>query len=67
MDDVRMTLEAGQWVEETGTSVGDDLDALRTGELDRDSLTLLCMAGADDDRHQAIKDYVSAVVLHVGG
>jgi hypothetical protein len=53
-------------VQESGVVPQDDIDALRSGEHTAESLLAYCLDGADDDRVQGWKEYVSAVVDYVG-
>lgn len=48
-------------LEETGTNWRDDLDALRGGDHNAESLLEYCLDGADEDRHEAWRDYVTAL------
>lgn len=43
-------------------TVADDVAALRSGKHTSESLLAECLDGADDDREQGWRDYVSAVV-----
>jgi hypothetical protein len=46
----------------TGEDFERDVSKVRSGRLSREDLLLACLEGADDDRAQGWRDYVSAVV-----
>ena len=46
-------------IEETGTNIEDDVDALRDGSMSPAELLTHCLDGADEDRYQGWLDYVN--------
>lgn len=65
IDGVTMSRAAATNVEETGVDVAADLAALRSGEHTAESLLAHCLDGADEDRVEGWRDYVSALVAAV--
>lgn len=57
-DFTRAALDA---IEETGVDPTDDLDALRCGRMTAADLLARCLDGADADRAEGWRDYVSAL------
>ena len=53
-------------VEETGTVPALDVNAIREGRQSAESLLVACLDGADEDREEGWRDYVSAVALAAG-
>jgi len=66
IDGVKMTEAAAANVEEAGVDVAHDLASLRAGRSTRMTLLQACVDGADDDRVEGWRDYVSAVALAAG-
>lgn len=60
---VQMSKAAAENVVETGADVQADVAAMRTGAHTRASLLAYCLDGAEDDRADGWREYVSAVVL----
>lgn len=56
-----MTKGAVANVEDTGVDVRADLGALVSGETDAAALLASCLRGADADREQGWRDYVSTL------
>jgi len=56
-----MSYAAAEFVRECGVDVASDLQQLRAGSCDRDTLLSSCLDGAEDDRIAGIRAYVSAV------
>lgn len=56
-----MTEAALANIEETGSDVRADLGALVSGETDAAALLASCLRGADADREQGWRDYVSTL------
>lgn len=59
---IKFTAAALENINETGADVAGDLAALRSGEHTAESLLAFCLDGADDDRAEGWRDYVSALV-----
>jgi hypothetical protein len=53
-------------IDETGIDPDDDLAAVERGDYDRASLLAYCLDGADPDRAEGWRDYVSAIFLAAG-
>ena len=67
MTEPRFTRAAHEAIAETGGDYGTDLHSLRTGALTAETLLAACLNGADPDRVQGWKEYVSALVAFVEG
>lgn len=59
---VRFSDAAMACIEESGVDVTDDIRSVERGEETRESLLTRCLNGADADREQGWREYVSAVV-----
>jgi len=57
-----MTKAAQEFINETGSDPRKDFGAFARGEHTEESLLVLCLNRADDDRVQGCRDYVRAVV-----
>ena len=62
---VTLSLAAARCAEESGVNVEEDLDSLRSGLLTSAALLDACLDGADDDRVEGWRDYVSALSAHL--
>jgi hypothetical protein len=58
---IKLSIAAQANVEETGCDVAADIEAIRSGEHTRESLLAHCLDGAEQDREQGWREYVSAV------
>lgn len=58
---IKFSKAAQENIDETSTDVAADLAALRSGQHTRESLLAHCLDGADDDRAEGWRDYVSAL------
>ncbi|MCA9536391.1 MAG: hypothetical protein KC593_22065 [Myxococcales bacterium] len=66
---INLTAAALANLEELGLDDDDiraDVDALRTGKRTRDAFLAECLDGADEDREEGWRDYVSAVASAAG-
>ena len=69
LDNINLTAAALANLEELGLDDDDiraDVDALRTGKRTRDAFLAECLDGADEDREEGWRDYVSAVASAAG-
>lgn len=62
---VTLSLAAARCAEESGCDVEEDLDDLRSNLLTEAALLDVCLDGADRDREQGWRDYVSALSAHL--
>ncbi len=62
---VEFTRLAAENIEEVGQDVLEDLQALRSGKLTKETLLGLCLEGVDEDRVEGWRDYVAALILAV--
>lgn len=61
LDGVRMTPSAARCAEAAGVYVAEDLYSLRAETVTPEDLLDFCLEGADDEDHQAWRDYVAAL------
>jgi hypothetical protein len=61
----RFTPAAHEAIAETGGDYHTDLHSLRTGKLTAETLLAHCLNGADPDRVDGWKEYVSALVTFI--
>lgn len=66
IDGVELTLAAAQFAEECGCDVAGDVARQRAGRSTRETLLTGCLDGADEDRVEGIREYVSAVCAAAG-
>lgn len=66
IDRIELTKAAAQFVEECGVDVVADLRQLHAGRSTRETLLTGCLEGADEDREDGIREYVSAVCEAAG-
>lgn len=65
MTQLKFSADVQRNLEETGVDYWSDLEALRSGEHTAESLLAYCLDGADEDRVEAWREYVSALVGEV--
>lgn len=63
---IKFTTEARENIAETSADVAEDLRALRSGETTPSALLAHCLNGADDDRAEGWRDYVTALSAAAG-
>jgi hypothetical protein len=66
VDGVELTVAAADFVRECGVDVESDLRQLLAGRSTRETLLTGSLDGADDDRVEGIREYVSAVCAVAG-
>jgi hypothetical protein len=60
---LKLSPAAAAAVEETGVDPADDVARVCSGKITEDDLLAECLDGADDDRIQGWRDYVTAVAV----
>jgi hypothetical protein len=61
VDNFKFTSAALENIEETDCEALDDLAKIRDGRLNRETLLLACLDGAEPDRVQGWRDYVGEI------